>query len=413
MQSDCEGIMSKGGQMYHPSVDFEETPTTVKIDLNAKRGSGGFVNQQWKGELNKTVFLRLLMSRQEAGCIIGKKGETIKFLRKRSGARIKVSEKSKRERVVSVSGRISTVTRALKLFCREFTRISTEFVTLKDLSSSPNFIYRFLLPTALCGPLIGQRGASIHKMRELTGSLVKITRHQLPDSTDRILFIYGTIAAITTCVKMVCAISEKVKGRSYEIPYTPSTTSPVYPAGPCLTGSTQPVDVGLCASLAARPLDCLRDCQKHCLFPNRTDVSSGSLVHRNINFSKWQETLFPWEKDEGFPWDFSLTSSESVAICPQNATLLSSGLVSEYGLEVRKDMLIANNLIGCIIGRGGMKINEIRKASQAKIRISNDENSWQCFRLISIIGSPMAVESAFCMISARQRTQEAEVNGLF
>uniref|UniRef100_A0A5K3ELX9 KH domain-containing protein n=1 Tax=Mesocestoides corti TaxID=53468 RepID=A0A5K3ELX9_MESCO len=369
MQSDCEGIMSKGGQMYHPSVDFEETPTTVKIDLNAKRGSGGFVNQQWKGELNKTVFLRLLMSRQEAGCIIGKKGETIKFLRKRSGARIKVSEKSKRERVVSVSGRISTVTRALKLFCREFTR--------------------------------------------LTGSLVKITRHQLPDSTDRILFIYGTIAAITTCVKMVCAISEKVKGRSYEIPYTPSTTSPVYPAGPCLTGSTQPVDVGLCASLAARPLDCLRDCQKHCLFPNRTDVSSGSLVHRNINFSKWQETLFPWEKDEGFPWDFSLTSSESVAICPQNATLLSSGLVSEYGLEVRKDMLIANNLIGCIIGRGGMKINEIRKASQAKIRISNDENSWQCFRLISIIGSPMAVESAFCMISARQRTQEAEVNGLF
>lgn len=47
--------------------------------------------------------------------------------------------------------------------------------------------------------------------------------------------------------------------------------------------------------------------------------------------------------------------------CP--ASLINSILAAFHFAEdvVRRDMLIANNLIGCVIGRGGVKINEIRK----------------------------------------------------
>ncbi|EUB65021.1 Poly(rC)-binding protein [Echinococcus granulosus] len=86
---------------------------------------------------------------------------------------------------------------------------------------------------------------------------------------------------------------------------------------------------------------------------------------------------------------------------PANATLFSSVLLAASNWEVRRDMLVANDLIGCVIGRGGMKINEIRKASQATIWISNDEKFQYCSRLITIIGSPMAVDSAISMINAR------------
>ncbi|VDM35706.1 unnamed protein product [Hydatigera taeniaeformis] len=72
----------------------------------------------------------------------------------------------------------------------------------------------------------------------LTGSLLKITRHKLPNSTDRILFIYGTVAAITTCLEAICALVREIKGRSNEIPYIPPsenanayTEMPSYPQG--------------------------------------------------------------------------------------------------------------------------------------------------------------------------------------
>lgn len=32
-------------------------------------------------------------------------------------------------------------------------------------------------------------------------------------------------------------------------------------------------------------------------------------------------------------------------------------------------MLVANDLIGCVIGRGGMKINEIRKVSSISLQM--------------------------------------------
>lgn len=66
-------------------------------------------------------------------------------------------------------------------------------------------------------------------------------------------------------------------------------------------------------------------------------------------------------------------------------------------------MTVPNELIGCIIGKGGTKIAEIRQISGAMIRISNcdDRESGVTDRTITISGNPDAVALAQYLINMR------------
>ncbi|OQR71201.1 poly(rC)-binding protein 3-like, partial [Tropilaelaps mercedesae] len=64
-------------------------------------------------------------------------------------------------------------------------------------------------------------------------------------------------------------------------------------------------------------------------------------------------------------------------------------------------MQIPNDLIGCVIGKGGAKINEIRQLSGATIKISNTEEGSK-ERCVSISGTPEAINLAQYLINTRQ-----------
>lgn len=66
-------------------------------------------------------------------------------------------------------------------------------------------------------------------------------------------------------------------------------------------------------------------------------------------------------------------------------------------------MTVPNDLIGCIIGKGGTKIAEIRQISGAMIRISNCEEreGGNTDRTITISGNPDAVALAQYLINMR------------
>lgn len=67
------------------------------------------------------------------------------------------------------------------------------------------------------------------------------------------------------------------------------------------------------------------------------------------------------------------------------------------------EMTVPNELIGCIIGKGGTKIAEIRQISGAMIRISNcdERENGVTDRTITISGSPDAVALAQYLINMR------------
>ena len=68
-----------------------------------------------------------------------------------------------------------------------------------------------------------------------------------------------------------------------------------------------------------------------------------------------------------------------------------------------QEMTVPNELIGCIIGKGGTKIAEIRQISGAMIRISNceDRESAPADRTITITGSADSVALAQYLINMR------------
>ncbi len=57
-------------------------------------------------------------------------------------------------------------------------------------------------------------------------------------------------------------------------------------------------------------------------------------------------------------------------------------------------------LIGCIIGRQGAKINEIRQMSGAQIKIANPVDG-STDRQVTITGTPASISLAEYLISAR------------
>jgi len=86
---------------------------------------------------------------------------------------------------------------------------------------------------------------------------------------------------------------------------------------------------------------------------------------------------------------------------------------SQQNNHVQQEMTVPNELIGCVIGKGGTKIAEIRQISGAMIRISNSEELREgCTdRVITITGNPDSVALAQYLINMRLAMETATLAG--
>ena len=93
-----------------------------------------------------------------------------------------------------------------------------------------------------------------------------------------------------------------------------------------------------------------------------------------------------------------VTVNPQVANPPSVATVQNPG--ATRNLVQTHEMSIPNDLIGCIIGRGGQKISEIRLVSGANIKIADLEDG-KPDRHVSITGTPDQIQLAQFLINAR------------
>uniref|UniRef100_H3B8A7 Poly(rC) binding protein 4 n=1 Tax=Latimeria chalumnae TaxID=7897 RepID=H3B8A7_LATCH len=63
-----------------------------------------------------------------------------------------------------------------------------------------------------------------------------------------------------------------------------------------------------------------------------------------------------------------------------------------------QELLIPNDVIGCVIGRQGSKINEIRQMSGAQIKIGNQTEGTND-RHVTITGNPLSISLAQYLIT--------------
>ncbi|XP_056629903.1 poly(rC)-binding protein 3 isoform X3 [Diorhabda carinulata] len=396
---------------------------------------GRLEQKMMNDDSNVQITIRLIMQGKEVGSIIGKKGEIVNRFRHESGAKINISDGSCPERIVTVIGSTSAIYKAFTLICKKF----EEFQEINSGSSSvprPPITLRLVVPASQCGSLIGKAGSKIKEIREVTGASIQVASEMLPNSTERAVTISGTGEAITQCIYHICNVMLESPPKGATIPFRPKPQigGPVILAGGqayTIQGNyAVPAHSDVSSSIVTPPLFAPAHHPTHhrplsLCHPLTAAVAPAQLVAA-------YEPLKNGHLQAAIPPAHLLTDLASLGknplaglaalglggLAPSAAGGLNpAALAALAGSQLRTtnarnqqnsnqqthEMTVPNELIGCVIGKGGTKIAEIRQISGAMIRISNcdDRETGTSERTITISGNPDAVALAQYLINMR------------
>uniref|UniRef100_A0A3Q3VKV2 K Homology domain-containing protein n=1 Tax=Mola mola TaxID=94237 RepID=A0A3Q3VKV2_MOLML len=318
------------------------------------------IKVQSEGGLNVTLTIRLYLSHTTTcGAPCGTtKGETVKKMREDSGARINISEGNCPERIVTITGPTDAIFKAFAMIAYKFEEDIINSMSNSPATSKPPVTLRLVVPASQCGSLIGKGGSKIKEMRESTGAQVQVAGDMLPNSTERAVTISGAPEAIIQCVKQICVVMLESPPKGATIPYRPkpASTPVIFSGGQAYT------------------------IQGQYAIPHPDLSKLHQLAMQQTPFTPLGQTT------------------------PAFPGLDASNQASTH------ELTIPNDLIGCIIGRQGTKINEIRQMSGAQIKIANAmEGSSE--RQITITGTPANISLAQYLINARsERNQNTHLS---
>ncbi|XP_072396772.1 poly(rC)-binding protein 3 isoform X1 [Diabrotica undecimpunctata] len=330
---------------------------------------------------NLQITIRLIMQGKEVGSIIGKKGEIVKRFREESGAKINISDGSCPERIVTVIGSTNAIFKAFTLICKKF----EEFQEINSGSSSvprPPITLRLVVPASQCGSLIGKAGSKIKEIREVTGASIQVASEMLPNSTERAVTISGTGEAITQCIYHICNVMLESPPKGATIPYRPKPQV----GGPVILAGGQAYTI-----------------QGNYAVPAHTDIAGlgkGPLAG-----------LAALGLGGLAPGGAGGLNPAALAALAGSQLRTANSRNQQNSNQQTHEMTVPNELIGCIIGKGGTKIAEIRQISGAMIRISNcdDRETGTSDRTITITGNPDAVALAQYLINMSVELQKANL----
>lgn len=174
--------------------------------------------------------IKLLVSNNVAGSIIGRAGQTISELQTDSSARIKLSQTGDyypgtQDRVCLIQGQIENVKIAVRLLLERFYMLQeqqhSQHLAWQPKPNEPvplgfDFVVRLLVPSASCGMIIGKSGSNIKHMEEASGvSSVRLSPKESGDppspsgamisgTSERIVTLTGpTMDSCLTCLHII------------------------------------------------------------------------------------------------------------------------------------------------------------------------------------------------------------------
>ncbi|XP_048094858.1 poly(rC)-binding protein 3 isoform X11 [Alosa alosa] len=275
---------------------------------------------------------------------------------------------------------------------------------------------RLLMHGKEVGSIIGKKGETVKKMREESGARINISEGNCP---ERIVTITGPTDAIFKAFAMIAyKFEEDIVNAMSNSPATskpPVTLRLVVPASQCgsLIGKGGSKIKEMRESTGAQ-VQVAGD-----MLPNSTE--------RAVTISGTPEAIIQCVKQicvvmlEAYTIQGQyaiphpdLTKLHQLAMQQTPFTPLGQTTPAFPGLDASPpasthELSIPNDLIGCIIGRQGTKINEIRQMSGAQIKIANAmEGSSE--RQITITGTPANISLAQYLINARFRDVAAMWN---
>lgn len=304
------------------------------------------------------------------------------MLFKQSGAKINISDGSCPERIVTVTGSTECILKAFALIASKFeediyapaaaaqqlSQQQTGQPTTGNTQGKPQVTLRLVVPASQCGSLIGKGGAKIKEIREMTGATIQVASEMLPNSTERAVTISGNSDAITKCIYQICCVMMESPPKGATIPYRPKPAMPpvIFAGGQAYTIQGQYAiphpDLTKLHQLA------LQHTPLGGQSPQQTQQSVGH--HPNHHQGVPQTQHHPSAVAAAYhaaglsPQAAALANLAAANSAAQQPMMGPSSQMNQSavtgGPNSTSELSIPNELIGCIIGKGGAKINEIR-----------------------------------------------------
>ncbi|KAJ7219499.1 hypothetical protein GGX14DRAFT_436452 [Mycena pura] len=255
------------------------------------------------------IHMRCLIVTQDASIIIGKGGSHVNEIREKSGARVMVSESipGNPERILNVSGPLDAVSKAFGLIVR---RINDEPFDVPSVPGSRAVTIKFMIPNSRMGSVIGKQGSKIKEIQDASGARLNASEGMLPGSTERVLSVAGVADAIHIATYYIGTILIEAQERM------PSSANSSYRP----SNRRQPAAPG----------------------PQSAPQSYPPSSYTGSSYVPGYSNPYPPPSQHHNPPPQQLQTQQ---------------------------IYIPNDLVGCIIGKGGSKINEIRHMSASQIKI--------------------------------------------
>lgn len=224
---------------------------------------------------------------------------------------------------------------------------------------------RLLISHNQMGTIIGRQGLKIKHIQDVSGVRMVAQKEMLPQSTERIVEVQGTPDGIQKAVWEIgkCLVDDFQRGAGTVL-YNPAVRAEVGRGGGALGAAPGPSGYG-----------------------------GGRGFNRTGNGADFSEPT-------GVPYGRRSNSDAANRSGPP--------LVTDDGEEIQtQNISIPADMVGCIIGRGGSKISEIRKSSGARISIAKAPHDETGERMFTIMGSGAANEKALYLL---YENLEAEKN---
>ncbi|KAL1915685.1 uncharacterized protein VTP21DRAFT_6444 [Calcarisporiella thermophila] len=295
------------------------------------------------------LTLRALVTTREAGVIIGKAGQTVAHLRDSTGVRAGVSKlvPGVNERILTVQGGIDAVAEAYGLVAQSL--LENPPHAPPPGQANTTLTIRLLISHNLMGTIIGKQGAKIKEIQDGSGARLTAAKEMLPQSTERVVEVVGTVGAVRDAIREVgrCLVEEKERGVGTVL-YVPGG-NPVAGRRESLGGARR--------------------------------ESVGTLGVRRESLGN---TLGGGVRRESVP---SGNGINDPSICTQT-------------------IAIPPSMVGCIIGKGGARIAEIRRASGCRIDIAREPHDESGDRVFTLQGTPEQNERALMMLYSQLEAEK-------
>ncbi|KAH0630027.1 hypothetical protein JD844_012588 [Phrynosoma platyrhinos] len=278
-------------------------------------------------------------------------------------------------------------------------RMSSSDNGLEETELSITLTLRMLMHGKEVGSIIGKKGETVKRIREQSTARITISEGSCP---ERITTITGSTDAVFRAVSMIAFKLEEdlgtgaINGGTVSKP--PVTLRLVIPASQCgsLIGKAGAKIKEIRETTGAQ-VQVAGD-----LLPNSTERAvtvSGvpdAIIQCVRQICAVILEVTKLQQLSGHPVQFpSLGQTPSIVAGLDTNSQSSS-----------QEFLVPNDLIGCIIGRQGSKISEIRQMSGAHIKIGN-QTEGSSERHVTITGTPVSITLAQYLITACLETAKS------